>query len=142
MRSYLTNRQQRVRVNSKFSNWENIVAGVPESSILGSLLFNAPLSELFLFVSYLHLSNYAADKTLHTFGYNLKEIKNILRFDSELVSKLFEENYMVRNADVILCALVRTRKTKYLSVTISSFIKAMKKILEIPIDNNLTFESH
>ena len=28
MRSYLTNRQQRVRVNSDFSTWENIIAGV------------------------------------------------------------------------------------------------------------------
>ena len=28
MRSYLTNRQQRVRVNSNFSVWENIIAGV------------------------------------------------------------------------------------------------------------------
>ena len=29
MRSYLTNRQQRVRVNSNFSVWENIIARVP-----------------------------------------------------------------------------------------------------------------
>ena len=33
------------------------------------------------------------------FGYNLEEIKNILRFDFHLVSKWFEENYMVLNAD-------------------------------------------
>ena len=29
MRSYLANRQQRVRVSSNFSVWENIIAGVP-----------------------------------------------------------------------------------------------------------------
>ena len=33
------------------------------------------------------------------FGYNLEEIKNTLRFDFYLVSKWFEENYMVLNAD-------------------------------------------
>ena len=27
----LTNRQQRVRVNSNFSTWENIIAGVPQT---------------------------------------------------------------------------------------------------------------
>ena len=30
MRSYLTNRQQRVRVNSKFSTRENVTAGFPQ----------------------------------------------------------------------------------------------------------------
>ena len=46
-----------------------------------------------------YLSNYADDNTSYAFGYNLKEIKNTLRFDFDLVSKWFEENYMVLNAD-------------------------------------------
>ena len=46
-----------------------------------------------------YLSNYADDNTSYAFGYNLKEIKNTLRFDFDLVSEWFEENYMVLNAD-------------------------------------------
>ena len=99
MRSYLTNRQQRVRVNSNFSSWENIIAGVPQSSILGPLLFNIFINDLFLFVSNSYLSNYANDNTLYAFGYNLEEMKNTLRFDFDLVSKWFGKNYMVLNAD-------------------------------------------
>ena len=37
IRGYLRNRQQRVRVNSNFSTWENIIAGVPQGSILRTL---------------------------------------------------------------------------------------------------------
>ena len=81
MRSYLINREQRVRVNSNFSTWEN------KGSILGPLLFNFFINDLFLFVTNSYLSNYADDNTLYAFGYNLEEIKNTLRFDFDLVSK-------------------------------------------------------
>ena len=98
MRSYLTNRQQRIRVNSNFSTWENIIAGVPQSSMLGPLLFNIFINDLFLFVSNSFLSNYGDDITLYAFGFNLEEIKNTLHFDFDLVSKWFEENCIVLNS--------------------------------------------
>ena len=75
MKSYLKNRKQRVRVNKTFSEWEKITTGVPEGSILGPLLFNIFLNDLFFFVSSASLSNYADDNKLYTFPDNLKKIK-------------------------------------------------------------------
>ena len=86
-------------VNSNFSTWKNIIAGVPQGSVLGPLLFNIFINFLFLFVSNSYLRNYADDNTLYAYGYNLEEIKNTLRFDFDLVSRWFEENYMVLDTD-------------------------------------------
>ena len=54
IKSYLDNR---VRVNSNFSSWQEIIARVLQGSILGPLLFNIFVNYLFLFVSSSNLSN-------------------------------------------------------------------------------------
>ena len=47
MLSYLKNRSQRVSINSSFSTWKEIIAGVPQGSILGPLIFNIFLNDIF-----------------------------------------------------------------------------------------------
>ena len=64
MKSYFTHRQ-RAHVNNNFSMWEKIISGVPQWSILGPLLFNIFLSDLFLFFEISDLSDYADDNTLY-----------------------------------------------------------------------------
>ena len=47
--SYLMERKQRVKINDQFISWLDIVVGVPQGSILGLLLFNIFLCDMFLF---------------------------------------------------------------------------------------------
>ena len=81
IKSYLNDRQQQVRVNKNFSPWQKIIAGVPQVSILGRLLLNIFINDLFLFVSGSNLNNYSDDNTLYALGLNLEEVKNCLSTD-------------------------------------------------------------
>ena len=74
--------------------WEEIISGVPQRSILGPLIFNIFLSDLFLFVENSDVSNYADDSM---YGSDLDKVKQILRQNFEIVTKWFYDNYMVLN---------------------------------------------
>ena len=49
--SYLSNRKQCVRINDTYSEFENIIMGVPQGSILGPLLFSLYLFFFILIAS-------------------------------------------------------------------------------------------
>ena len=63
VRSCLCNRKQRTDINESYSSWEEILFAVPHGSILGPLLFNIFIYDLFITIDDINIANYADDNT-------------------------------------------------------------------------------
>ena len=83
LKDYLTHLKLKIKINKTFSNWTNILHGVPQDSILGPLIFAAFLCDLFLFKPNIYLVSYADDNTPFAMGGSsqlevTKEIKSVV----------------------------------------------------------------
>ena len=97
--SYLTDRLQRVRINSMYSSWSNILYGVPQGSILGPLLFNIYLNDLFLFCDNIDIANYADDNSPYSYSKDIGSVLLRLENDSEVLLKWISNNGLKTNPD-------------------------------------------
>ena len=96
---YLLNRKQRKKVRSSYSSWENIIAGVPQGSILGPLFFNIFLCDLFLEHEECCFTNNADDTTPYVVANNTEEvIENLTNVTQKLFTR-FANNQMKENHD-------------------------------------------
>jgi len=48
IKSYLEEREQRLKVGGTYSEWSQLLKGVPQSSILDPVLFNVFINDIFL----------------------------------------------------------------------------------------------
>ena len=64
-----------------------MITDVPQDSILGPLLFNILLNDIFLLISKCQLCNYANDNILYKSGKNMQKIKNDLEMGFKILNK-------------------------------------------------------
>ena len=138
--SYLSDRKQRTKVNSSYSGWSDIEQGVPQGSILGPLLFNIYLNDIFFFVENCDLANYADDTTPYSIETSMNTLLQSLYKDTSILIRWFKNNYLQLNPDK--CKLLVSNREKDISIIINNeVIECNKsvKLLGVTIDNKLDF---
>ena len=141
--SYLTNRYQRVSINSNYSSWSEILKGVPQGSILGPLLFNIYLSDLFLFSEGSNIANYADDNTPYAVGKDIESVILQLEEDSKTLINWVCNNGLKANPDKF--HLITNCSNPNISVNVDGYEitnSSQEKLLGITIDNKLRFDEH
>ena len=95
MCSYLKKRRQTVQINNNFSSLKEVIAEVPQVSVDGPLFFNLFINDLFLFICFSTLSNYADDNNSFVTGTEIQLINQMLLSDFRTVSNWFYEKFMI-----------------------------------------------
>ena len=98
MEKDLTGCFYRTKVSNRYSSWSEIVAGVPQGSILGPLLFNIFLNDLFSYPEGTFLSKYADDNTLYSIRNTIESVKKALSNDFSIIKNWLYKNFMALNA--------------------------------------------
>ena len=151
--SYLKDRKQRVKINGGYSSWKEILNGVPQGSVLGPLLFNLFLNDIYFFIDKDNLHNYADDNTLSVADVEIEEIVNRLETNINVLNSWFINNAMVLNRDkcqfIIIessrSELFRSEANKTAIVNVGNKTVAEQrngKLLGITIDKNINMAEH
>ena len=106
IKDYLSNPKQRTKINSTYSSWEEILFGVPQGSILGPLLFNIFLCDLFFNMDDTDFASYADDNTPYTIRNDMKDIIFKLQNSSEILFQWLMDKQMKANPNK--CHFIRS----------------------------------
>ena len=99
MESFLSDRQQRTKINNAFSRYSEIIYGVPQRSILDPLLFNIYICDIFFDIIECDIASYADDNAPCNFQFNLDNVISNLEKPTNSLLNWSRENHMKANGD-------------------------------------------
>ena len=141
---HLSGRKQRTKIGFVFSEWSKIICRIPQGSILGPLLFNIFINNLFFCVLKCDICNFA-DDNMHSCNKLLFKILANLRFDLKNVLMWFTFNSLSPNSGKFQYTILG----KCVANQLSLFINGIKMertsevlLLGITIDGQLAFKIH
>lgn len=145
LKSYLSERTQKVKVNGFLSEAINVTSGVPQGSHLGPVLFNIFINDLTLNINYCNYLLYADDMKLYG---NVNQISDTLLIQNDLnnISTWCTKNLMFLS--VPKCNVISfSRRKDIISSNYSIDNVILKKVstirdLGITLDNKINFNHH
>ena len=153
IKSYLADRYQRVKFNSKLSNWDKINIGVSHGSVLGPLLFLIYVNDLPSSVPYTlagensSITLFADDTSVITNDPDLTKFERNLNKNFRIIKEWFNSNLLSLNFDKTYYTQFVTKNKISNNINIKYDNKMIihanfVKFLGITVDNTLSWKQH
>ena len=145
--SYLSSRTQTTKFSTIESDKEKVLAGVPQGSILGPVLFIAFTTDLALEVTECKFVAYADDAALLVSASTLKDLQNKIESSVSAVQKWYTRNGLLINADKTEFMVIKQRADLEINIKngdkpVNITSKKCLKILGVKVDSQLTYRNH
>ena len=143
IKSYLSDRRQRTKINASYSSWAALLKGVPQGSVLGPLLFNFYINALFYLII-IDIRNYADDNTPYTVDMDLEKLMAKLECAANSAMEWLSYNGMKLNSKkchLLVCG--HKFESMICKIDHTMVIEThLVKLLGITIESDLTFDKH
>ena len=143
IQSYLSDRWQRIKINTSYSSWSALLVGVPQGSVLGPLLFNFFINDIF-YILKTDICNYADDTTPYAVDMTLEVLMSKLECSTNSAMEWFHYNGMKLNSSkchLLVCG--HKFESMILKIDNKMVIEThLVKLLGIKIESELTFNNH
>ena len=118
-------------------SWLEVYFGIPQGSILGTLLFNIFINDIFLFLQETEVCNFADDNTLFACDTSVEKVLSKLNKDLHIVNYWFINNSLVANTSKFQLMFLGVENPENLSIHIADteiFAKKEVELLGVTID--------
>ena len=123
-------------MDSAYSDWANVIRGIPQGSILGSLLFNIFINDIFLAIEESDIFNFADDNTLYSHGSNLPLILSNLEHDMRYLLYWFKINSLRANPGKFQFMILGKKNCLKYNLKIGSItVKESKEVEQVTRNN-------
>ena len=143
---YLSNRRQRVKLSNCRSSWSYLKKGLPQGSVLGPVLFNIFINDMFYFMDKCALYNYADDNSISAISGSVQEVMTCLENYCRVTIKWYIDNGMEANPSKFQFLIGSSRalppQTLNVDQNTSIISEESVKVLGVLLDNKLSFGQH